>query len=261
MVKVAKKYRAGPDAPNPSEAARMLMPIWYHCGAEDRPYGPNSKSGKCLRDKHGVRTVADCMRVAVRAAELDGRHRKSAECKCVPCTEDRIDRGCDNPARCATAAAKMLESIRPKWNPARKAVGDNLSVTRSGRERNRVALVDNERVVFNPSVSQDAPLAMVFRVFRRNTGQAKAAVRPPKPYQVEEEEIEVYNLYTDGSCTRNGKEDARAGSGMWIGANDPRNRAARVPHNNQTNQTGELYAVLLAHEAAPPFAPLHIVTD
>jgi ribonuclease HI len=51
-------------------------------------------------------------------------------------------------------------------------------------------------------------------------------------------------VYTDGSCINNGTEEAQAGSGIWYGENDPRNRALKVPGKEQSNQTGELYALL-----------------
>lgn len=35
----------------------------------------------------------------------------------------------------------------------------------------------------------------------------------------------------------------------------------RTPGSNQSNQAAEVYAVLKAAEAMPPFAPLHIISD
>ncbi|EIW61280.1 ribonuclease H-like protein [Trametes versicolor FP-101664 SS1] len=55
--------------------------------------------------------------------------------------------------------------------------------------------------------------------------------------------------------------NACAGSGVWFGEQDPRNTGVRVPHNEQSNQAAEMYAVTLAHMLTPPFAPLHIVSD
>jgi ribonuclease HI len=52
-----------------------------------------------------------------------------------------------------------------------------------------------------------------------------------------------------------------AGSGIWYGDNNPRNKSARVPHKSQSNQTGELYAVLLAIKDERPTTNLKIITD
>ena len=57
----------------------------------------------------------------------------------------------------------------------------------------------------------------------------------------------VQYIYTDGACAHNGKAYARAGAGVYFGDNDPRNRSERV-HGKQSNNTGEITAVLLAYE-------------
>ncbi|KAF8281045.1 ribonuclease H-like protein [Clavulina sp. PMI_390] len=65
-----------------------------------------------------------------------------------------------------------------------------------------------------------------------------------------------------GSCFDNGSDHASAGSGGWFGRDDPRNFAVRVGNNlTQSNNTGEMLAVLLAAQRVPPFARLHIKTD
>ncbi|KAF6753392.1 ribonuclease H-like protein [Ephemerocybe angulata] len=58
---------------------------------------------------------------------------------------------------------------------------------------------------------------------------------------------EQTEAYTDGSCHNNGTDSAQCGSGVWYGERDERNKATRIgnPHP-QTNNTGELVAVLLA---------------
>ncbi len=69
-------------------------------------------------------------------------------------------------------------------------------------------------------------------------------------------------VYTDGSCTDNGSMEAKAGAGIWYGLNDPRNRAIRLPENlEQSNNTGELIAILAAIQDVPSEANLKINTD
>ncbi|KAI0043866.1 ribonuclease H-like protein [Auriscalpium vulgare] len=72
---------------------------------------------------------------------------------------------------------------------------------------------------------------------------------------------ESITAYTDGSCINNGKADARCGSGVWVEDGSPLNRAFRVPGPLQSNQVGELVAVILVLQAAPQFAPVHIISD
>ena len=59
----------------------------------------------------------------------------------------------------------------------------------------------------------------------------------------------------------NGEASARAGSGVWYGDNGPRNASLRVPYPDQSNQTGELYAVLHALQSNPTDQAILIKTD
>ncbi|KAL1938552.1 hypothetical protein VTO73DRAFT_11575 [Trametes versicolor] len=140
-----------------------------------------------------------------------------------------------------------LGTARPLW----ATVADALE--------NRSARLAHDRILFDPSLSTGTPLATVFRVFSEAPLEdTRPALRHPRPFQVAAEEVEVF---TDGSAKGNGTGDAVAGSGIWFGAGDARNRGERVPYEEQTNQVAEIYAVTMAHRATPPFAPLHVVSD
>ncbi|KAJ7192870.1 ribonuclease H-like domain-containing protein, partial [Mycena pura] len=67
-------------------------------------------------------------------------------------------------------------------------------------------------------------------------------------------------VYVDGSCFNNGRENASAGAGVYWGPNHPWNVALRVP-DNQTNNRGEVYAVLSALRRAYLDQTLHIWSD
>ncbi|CAE6424451.1 unnamed protein product [Rhizoctonia solani] len=54
-------------------------------------------------------------------------------------------------------------------------------------------------------------------------------------------------VWTDGSCLGNGKDNAVAAYAVYFGPGDSRNEAARAP-GNQTNNVGEIYAVIRALE-------------
>ena len=68
-------------------------------------------------------------------------------------------------------------------------------------------------------------------------------------------------VYTDGACINNGDKNTAAGLGIWYGENDPRNVSMRVPHKTQSNQTGELLAILIAIRNHPPQEDVLIVSD
>ncbi len=52
-----------------------------------------------------------------------------------------------------------------------------------------------------------------------------------------------YFVYTDGACSNNGKKNAKAGIGVYFGANDIRNVSKQIP-GRQTNNTAELSAII-----------------
>ena len=52
-----------------------------------------------------------------------------------------------------------------------------------------------------------------------------------------------YYVYTDGSCSNNGRENAIAGIGIYFGENDTRNVSQRVI-GKQSNNTAELGAII-----------------
>jgi ribonuclease HI len=72
--------------------------------------------------------------------------------------------------------------------------------------------------------------------------------------------LKTIEVYTDGSCHENGTEKARAGSGIYWGPNSPKFLAIRVP-GSQTNDRGEVYAVLQALLMAPSQPILKIFSD
>ena len=59
----------------------------------------------------------------------------------------------------------------------------------------------------------------------------------------EEEFIPDYYVYTDGSCSNNGQENAVAGIGIFFGINDIRNISQKF-EGKQTNNTAELNALI-----------------
>jgi ribonuclease HI len=73
--------------------------------------------------------------------------------------------------------------------------------------------------------------------------------------------MEEVTVFTDGACEENGYENAQAGSGVWFGPDDPRNKAYKVPGPIQSKRVGQLVAVLHAVKSTPPFAPLHILSN
>ncbi|KAJ6581584.1 ribonuclease H-like protein [Mycena capillaripes] len=73
---------------------------------------------------------------------------------------------------------------------------------------------------------------------------------------------EKITVYTDGSAINSGRDNARAGAGIYFGEGDPRNRSIRIPEGiGRTNNVGEMVAIKEAVEICPPDVPLEIRSD
>ncbi|KAF9014756.1 ribonuclease H-like protein [Hymenopellis radicata] len=84
------------------------------------------------------------------------------------------------------------------------------------------------------------------------------SIRAPDPDQFPSQVV----VYTDGSCARNGSQDASAGSGIWHSPSDIRNIALRVPEAlAQTSPVAELYAVQYNLALSPSRSLLCNFTD
>ncbi len=260
MLKAANKFNVRFDAIDPSDELKDALPFWRHFALSDESRVIVSKSVKCLVAAHRVCDVGQASKVAARIHSIGEvrAHRPTMNCPCRECAEDR-EKGCDNPHRCAKAARKILEMLCPRWMKGPRRPADGLSLTANRKMTNRIHEGNDRRVLFDPSIQARMPLANHFRAFSSTEDRDSSVVRrPPRGISMSEEEVEVY---TDGSCDKNGSADAIAAGGAWFGPDDARNVASLVPGEVQSNQTAELFAVSLAVNAVPQFAPLHIVTD
>lgn len=133
-----------------------------------------------------------------------------------------------------------IKEIAPIFNPlSANEVHDNLSLTPNRKARNKAARTNNNKI---PNRSSHNP-----------------AKRPRAPGTSLQDQ--TITIYTDGACFNNGKENARCGSGIWVSPNSQYNAALRIPGNEQSNQIGEVAAVIHAAATIPTFFPMIIMTD
>ena len=133
-------------------------------------------------------------------------------------------------------------------------------MTPNRKVRNAVALLTNKDVTFDPSITCKGMLADCFRIFTttEDLTPTLATQTLTRGIHLDNNKVEVY---TDRACMNNGKANASCGSGIWFGPNHPHNSAVKVPGPNQSNQIGELVAVIKAAEATPNFYELAIVSN
>jgi len=164
--------------------------------------------------------------------------------------------GCTHPHGCIKMAQKLINAIALRWRPT---VPDNgQTPVQPGRENApEIALEETELVVSNQTETTD--LEASIRIFT----DAKDTVEDIEQNESmgEQNPGNETIVYTNGSCLNNGTAEARVGSGIWFGNDDPRNMAIRVPGEKQSNQIGELLAILYAVRTAPRNILLRIQSD
>ena len=167
-----------------------------------------------------------------------------------------------NHQACAEEAAARINDIVPKYNPLTIGThNDSLSLAPNRKRKNNNAHREEEtEILFDPTITCKDGIAECFCIF---TVPTKISTIPAcrQPQRGRNVILQNMKAYTDGACTNNGKLDAKCGSGVWIDMNHPLNKATRIPGENQSNQIGELTAVIEAVGILPNYHKLTIITD
>ncbi|KAF8877121.1 hypothetical protein BD779DRAFT_1413794, partial [Infundibulicybe gibba] len=248
MLKTAKKYNTSFAPLKLPRDLKLSLPIWNHIGINDNAkIRYNDRWAKCQRHNHLIKTVKD-MLIHITINNVP-RHHERKNCACTQCKEYRRI-GCQNPKECRKAGRKIMEALGDKWNP-------NID---SAEETTQHQNLPQDTTPFNANIAIKNHLKEGFRIFA-NTSELdeKELTHTRTNNQCETNHV---TTYTDGSCTNNGYENAKAGSGVWYGQNDARNIAHKLPQNvEQSNNAGEIAAVLLAVKNTHPDDTLTIKTD
>lgn len=259
MLRVARKYHTHLAAIRLSPQLRAQLPAWYHPLANPRSMA--TIPARCLLRRHTVTTVADLIAMSdrIHTPSLDHPHLPTPTCACQTCARDRRE-GCRNPHQCASEALARIRQIEPKLNPLSPDHHGNFSLTPNRKAANIRAKENNNDILFDPSITCKNDLAECFRIFTNpdKISNLSAARNYTRRFNVRYRNVPVH---TDGACYNNGKLNARCGSGIWFAPNDPRNDAIKIPGPHQSNQIGEIAAVIQATSATQLFRPLTIISD
>ena len=236
------------------------MLLWYHLGAPPNLYRRSKPA--CLRQTHHATTIRDLRKASKRANNHTTRHKPTADCTRRHCRADR-EPGYNNPHSCASLAHEITGSLDPKFDPSHKPPKDGPSLTHRRKEKKQRAIVENgDNVTFDPSITAQTSLDECFRLFGNpNNLVTDPAHRLQSPRLGEGPPENPTRIYTDGSCLNNGKANASCGAAIWLGPNHPMNKAIKVPGATQSNQAGEIAAVVVALQSVPPITPLEIISD
>ncbi|KAF6750667.1 hypothetical protein DFP72DRAFT_817405, partial [Ephemerocybe angulata] len=239
MMRTAYKYGVKLVPFGVNQTIRRRMPYWFHWANKPKLESQYYDMwGKCQRLNHNIKYVGEMLDHANKTGAFGCRNKPS--CVCPSCDRDR-QTGCKNPTACRKNAHAKLNNIEPEWDPrkfaaeAEEAPGDD----------DLDPLDDSYTKAWRPGQTLTHPGQLV-RIFTSEEKKPRAGQREQAPQPARAPTTPDVELYTDGSCVNNGTADARCGSGVWYGEDDPRNQALRVDLPEQSNNVGELVAVLAA---------------
>jgi exonuclease III len=206
MIRAAKSHKVSFAAIKLSNSLKESMPAWVHLGTLPRAY--HATRDRCLSETHKVNLVKDLVSMARRISGENTTHKNRRNCACAECKADRT-RGCPNPTSCCKVANGILTSMKPKYNMSEPTPDDGLTLTnrrKAANERGRANMAHGGNIVFDPSVTERDSLAECFRAFvDEDTMDNAPAIREQRGISIDDEHITVY---TDGSCSHNGKANA-----------------------------------------------------
>ncbi|KAF8277873.1 hypothetical protein DL93DRAFT_2146956, partial [Clavulina sp. PMI_390] len=255
VLNTGRKHDVRFNALQLSTTHKMELPIWNHIGATEKPT-MEKETAVCLQKRHNVHSVGNAL-LNITQAENTRDHRDwDPFCPCEACKEVRGE-GCLDPKRCIEAQTSMLSVIAPKFDP-----NDITATERVETEYKKDIQIKRGVIIpFNKTLNNSKHLADNLRVFSKLNHPEPADEMEPDGTEDLQHQADI-PIHTDGSCIDNGSNYACAGSGIWFGQNDPRNISIRVGDNlTQSNNTGEMLAVLEAARRVPATANIHIKTD
>jgi ribonuclease HI len=248
MISIGMEAGISTEASPPSEEMMRQMPAWLNINTQNNKKAKKlyrSKKGRCLRIKHSVNTIDDLMRT-IESMPPHHKDKKLKKCTCQRCKTRKQQTKCEHPHKCEQTAIEILETLYPNWNPLQNAVNPTLTTPETPQN-------DPNETVFDPG-NNVRDLKTSIRIFVNENERIK--IRPQKaPPSINVPENNT-TIYTDGSCINQGTDNARAGSGIWLGTNRNENIGLRVPGKEQSNQIAELYAILQAIKNSDPNTPL-----
>ncbi|KAF5373348.1 hypothetical protein D9615_007464 [Tricholomella constricta] len=258
MQRTADKYNVTFAPIALSTNLKENMPMWYHIGVSNgKSLINNDEWARCQRHTHCITTVGEMIRyVDEKPAHGERTHKERINCACSCCRRSR-SLGCQNPDKCRKRGRKALDTLSEKWNPRIDHTPHNMLVGEPEAERPG----DDDTAVpktFDQNYITDMSFAEGIRVFVRKDTQTNE----PATQNGDDTDNQEIRVWTDGSCIANGDSNAKAGCGLWYGADDDRNQAIKLPPDiEQSNNSGEAAAILVAAQNAPLSATLHIFSD
>jgi len=151
---------------------------------------------------------------------------------------------------------KLLKTLGDKWNPI-KCTPYKLDHTPRRKEPN--GKIGNGPTLYNPDITEKGEPEKAIRIFLNKMEEGEDTLKPV--YRKHTFPQTQWTLYTDGTCLEGNTSRARAGAGTFCLEDGTKNHALRIPGPSQTNQRGELMAIIKALSLIPKGDELTIITD
>ncbi|KAG2004399.1 hypothetical protein CC2G_002960 [Coprinopsis cinerea AmutBmut pab1-1] len=255
MIRTADKYNVQYLPIRVTTAHQRESPFWYHLSpAPGLRATYNDKWGRCHQSTHFIQTVGQMLDHADKNRHVD--HTNRWNCDCFHCWNDRNE-GCENPIQCRRNADKKLDTLQKEWDPRVYIPLQSPSPANPDACR-ASAWTGDEREQHETGGPSENIRALVQWKKDERKSLTPYEAHPISTTRWERQEVSVY---TDGSCSANGTASARAGSGIWYGPEDNRNRALRLPDKLASNNAGELAAILAAIQDNQSAKNLHVISD
>ncbi|KAF5371403.1 hypothetical protein D9615_009713 [Tricholomella constricta] len=252
ILNIAKKYNLRPEGLAFSKDIVRQRPIWYHCDADTKIRKLNrGTSSECMKSKRdGINSVGQTETLAKLLENPN--HRDNNYCACPECENMRSMVGCAHPHECAVRAKALIDTLPQKWDPRRAPIPHEQN-TLEDTDQNP----DEEWTTFKSHTITNGSLKDVFRIFTE--GETIGTL--PRTLSQSDDGPQVIAA-TDGSCTKNGQDNAFAGAGVFYNLNNEKNIKIKVPsHYKPSNQMAELLVLKEAAEHAPEVGCLHLELD
>jgi ribonuclease HI/exonuclease III len=242
IIRTARKYNLGFNAPKVDINTKKDMIIWNHPGVISN-YMWNKKSTKCLRNIHHITTVRNLV-------DFNENPIHSPGCRTLPkCTQMAHD-----------LVRAITEKLSPLWHTPHR---DGLDHTPRRIKLNKEQDITKKAVTFNPDITAKMHPRNHIRIFQnKDTYKQRNCIvdtnlftTPAYRAADENKDNRPLTLYTDGSAI-----NGEAGIGVRESHNSEFNRSLKAPAGPQTNNRAELCAIIEAVRINQN-RPLTILTD
>ena len=119
---------------------------------------------------------------------------------------------------------------------------DNLDHTEK-RKQQFQKYIEGKTSLYNPDITEKDKPEDAIRIFAKQKITEETAKQKPVLREHNRSE-KNWVIYTDGSCKDGNTSKARAGAETYCEMDDSKMKAIKIPRKPQTNQRGELIAIL-----------------